>query len=56
MLRILGEVKSYSERLFQYFEVGELSAESAKEAIEKPATQLGVEYTEQAVNEIVKWT
>lgn len=56
VLRILGEVKSNSERLFQYFEVGELSAESAREAIEKPAKQLGVEYTEQAVNEIVKWT
>lgn len=48
VLRILGEVKSYSERLFQYFEVGELSAESAREAIEKPVNKLGVEYTEQA--------
>lgn len=56
VLRILGEVKSYSERLFQYLEVGELSAESAREAIEEPAKQLGVEYTEQAVQEIVRWT
>lgn len=56
VLRILGEVKSYSERLFQYAEVGELSTEAAGEAIEEPAKQLGVKYTEEAIKEIIKWT
>lgn len=31
VLRLLGEVKSYSERLFQYVEVGKLSEAAARE-------------------------
>ena len=56
ILKILGEVKSYSERLFQYIEVAELSDHAATDAIVKPATELGVQYEEEAVEEIKEWS
>lgn len=56
VLRILGEVKSYAERLFKFIPVAELSPEAAKEAIIKPAEDLGVSYEADAVEEIIKWT
>ena len=56
ILKILGEVKSYSERLFQYIEVAELSDHAATNAIVKPATELGVQYEEEAVEEIKEWS
>ena len=56
ILKILGEVKFYSERLFQYIEVAELSDHAATDAIVKPATELGVQYEEEAVEEIKEWS
>lgn len=56
ILKILGEVKSYSERLFQYIEVAELSDHAATDAIVKPAAELGVQYEEAAVEEIKEWS
>lgn len=56
ILKILGEVKSYSERLFQYIEVAELSDHAATDAIVKPAAELGVQYEEEAVEEIKEWS
>ncbi len=52
ILRIMGDVKSYSERLFQYVEVAELSDAAATEAIVKPAAELNVKYEEDAVDKI----
>ncbi len=56
ILRILGEVKSYSERLFKYILVSKLSDEEAIAAIVNPAQKLNVMYEDGAVNEIKKWT
>lgn len=56
VLRIFGEVKSYSERLFRFIPVEELSEEDARKAIENPAYDLGIQYAESAVDEIIKWT
>lgn len=56
VLKILGEVKSYSERLFLYEPVAELSEESASEAIIKPASDLDVIYEEEAVEKIKRWS
>lgn len=54
--KMLSEEKSYSERLFLYKEIGSLSYEQAKQAIEEPAKKFGVCYTEDAVAEIIKVT
>lgn len=56
VLRILGEVKSYTERLFKYEQIGKLSDEAARDAIAEPAKDLGVDYEEQAIMEILKWS
>lgn len=56
ILRILGEVKSYSERLFKFILVSKLSDEEATAAIVNPARKLNVMYEDGAVNEIKKWT
>ncbi len=56
ILKILGDVKSYSERLFQYIEVAELSDPAAVDAIVKPAVELGVKYEKEAVEEIKEWS
>ncbi len=56
ILKMLGEVKSYSERLFRFEEVGSLVKEDAKAAIVKPAEELNVSYKEEAVQEIINVT
>jgi hypothetical protein len=52
----MGKAKSYAERLFDFPEVGPLSPEAAKLAIEKPANDEGVDVTPEALNRIVKQT
>ncbi len=49
----LGRAKSYSERLFDFPEIGALSPEDAKLAIAKPARREGVEIEEAALDAIV---
>ncbi len=56
VLKLLGEVKSYAERLFNYVHVDQLSDEAARDAIQKPAEDLKVSYTAEAVEEIIKWS
>lgn len=56
VLRTFGEVKSYSERLFKFIPVGELSEKDARDAVVKPAEDLEVRYADDAVDEIIKWT
>lgn len=56
IIRMLGKIKSYSERLFRFEEIDALSEQDAKDAITKPAEQLGVRYAEDAVNRIIKET
>lgn len=54
--KMLSEEKSYSERLFVYKEIGSLSIEQSKKAIEIPAERFGVVYTPEAVEKIISIT
>lgn len=51
-----GRAKSYAERLFDFPEIGPLPPEAAKLAIAKPARELGVDVTPDALDRIVKET
>lgn len=54
--KMLSEEKSYSERLFLYKEIGSLSDEQSKKAIEEPAKKFGISYTDKAIQEIINFT
>ena len=56
VLQIFGSVKTYSERLFKFIPVAELSDEDARAAIVKPAEGLDVSYTSEAIDAIVSVT
>lgn len=49
----MGKAKSYAERLFNFSEIGPLSPEDARLAIDKPARDEGVEIEFRALDEIV---
>jgi AAA ATPase-like protein len=53
---LAGEAKSYAERLFDYPTIGALSEPEAKLAILKPAHDEKVDFTEDAVAEILSQT
>jgi hypothetical protein len=53
---LAGNAKSYAERLFDYPTIGPLTAPEAELAIVKPAKKEGVDFTPQAVAEIVSAT
>ena len=50
---LAGKAKSYSERLFDYPEIGSLEAEDARAALVKPAEAEGVTFESGAVDEIL---
>lgn len=52
----MGRAKSYAERLFEFPEVGPLSAAAARTALVKPARNEGVEFTEDALQRIIEAT
>lgn len=54
--RLAGEAKSYAERLFKFPEIGQLPDTEAVEALVAPAKELGVEYSNRAASEIVRYT
>ncbi len=54
--KMLSDEKSYSERLFLYKEVGSLTEEQSRSAIEIPAEKFGVTYTEKAIERILSVT
>lgn len=54
--RLVGEAESYAERLFKFPEIGSLPKEQAREALVAPAQALGVDYTQNAAREIVRYT
>ena len=56
ILKSFGEVKSYAERLFQYIEIDSLKREDAAKAIINPASDFGVSYEPNAINEILEIT
>lgn len=51
-----GRAKSYAERLFEYPEIGPLQVDAAKKALQIPAEKLGVEYTKEALSQILQQT
>ena len=55
--RLTGEARSYSERLFEFPTIGRLTLESdARDALTLPASDLGIEYQEPAVDFVVEYT
>ena len=52
----MGDAKSYVERLFDFPDVDALSEPDARLAIERPAKDSGVDYTPDAVDEILRVT
>jgi hypothetical protein len=53
---LAGDAKSYAERLFEFPIIGALSYAEAREAIANPARDLGVEYTDEALAEMISVT
>ena len=51
-----GRAKSYAERLFAFAEIGPLSPEAARQAIERPAQAAGVTFGDAALQRIVETT
>lgn len=54
--KTLGDIKSYTERLFDFIEIGLLNDAEAADAIAIPAKELDVTYTQEAVEKIRKFT
>lgn len=52
VLQGIGEAKSYGERLFNFFPIGELSFENTSKALVKPAETKGVLYEQDAIERI----
>lgn len=55
-LKMIGEACSYSERLFQFENVGALSFTEAQAAIVQPAKEFNVEYEQAAIEKIFEIT
>ena len=53
---LAGEAKSYSERLFTFPRIGELTRADAVKALTVPAKERGVDYEAAAVEQIVEYT
>jgi hypothetical protein len=51
-----GESKSYAERLFNFPDIGALSAEDAAKALRDPARDVGVEFQDDALKEVFRLT
>lgn len=53
---LIGESKSYAERLFQFPQIGPLSLNDAIKALNDPAKEAGVEFSHEALVEIFRLT
>jgi hypothetical protein len=53
---LAGEAKSYSERLFKFPPIGQLSTEDAYAALVKPAREEGFDYADDAAKFVVRYT
>jgi len=51
-----GQAKAYAERLFMFPTIGSLSADQAADALQQPATDEGVTWTDGALEEILEVT
>jgi hypothetical protein len=52
----MGKAKSYAERLFDFPEIGPLSSQAARHAIEKPLEDEQVRITPEAIEEVLRVT
>ena len=52
----VGSAKSYAERMFSFSQIGPLTGEAARRALEAPASRLGVTYSARALDEILRIT
>lgn len=56
ILKTMGDTKSYTERLFEFIEIGSLSQTAARDAIIIPAQNLDVSFSQEAVERIIELT
>lgn len=56
LIGLVGDAKSYAERMFEITDIGPLSEVDARDAISGPAEQEGVEITPDALDAIVEQT
>ena len=56
LLGQMGRAKSYAERLFEFVPIGPLEASSAAQALQVPAAEEAVSFTQNAVDEILAQT
>ncbi len=56
LIKLTGDAKSYSERLFDYPEIGPLDAVEARRALVAPAKESGVMFEENAIQNIIDRT
>lgn len=56
LVGLAGRAKSYAERLFQFPEVGALSAKDAEDALQEPVREQDVRFTKEALAEIIAQT
>jgi hypothetical protein len=56
LLGQMGRAKSYAERLFEFIEITPLTENAAREALINPAKEEGVQYKDDALDEIVRQT
>lgn len=56
LIKLTGDAKSYSERLFDYPDIGPLDAKEARRALVAPAKEAAVEFDDAAVSHIIDRT
>jgi len=56
IIALTGKSKSYAERLFDFPEVGPLSPPDARNAIQSPVRNQGVQFNEDALDEVIQKT
>ena len=56
LVGLAGRAKSYAERLFDFPKIGPLSDEDAAKALRQPVNEQGVDFTPEAINQIVTTT
>lgn len=50
---LVGDAKSYAERLLEFREVGQLSPEAARNALQLPAQRMGAAFSDDALDQIL---
>lgn len=53
---LVGEAKSYAERLFKFPDIGKLSTSDAHAALVRPAQQQGADFHERAADRVIEYT